>query len=132
MRFKNIETCFCRWKSTNNNDMNIFPLLENPCIFLFEKEKIWKRIFKTNSELSQSRTEKQIMLFKATVNCLFNNIWCYLVIACFDCKIGVFQQTVVKGLLYPWRVIMIIQIFLYRDKTKEVAPEICAIAPLFQ
>ena len=31
---------------------------------------------------------------------LFNDI-CYLVIGCFDRKIVVFQQTVVKGLLYP-------------------------------
>ena len=50
------------------------------------------------------RTEKQIMLFKTTVNCLFNDIWCYLVIGCFDWKIGVFQQTVVRGLLYPWKI----------------------------
>ena len=41
------------------------------------------------------------MLLKTTVNCLFNDKWCYLVIGCFDWKIGVFQQTVVKGLLYP-------------------------------
>ena len=34
------------------------------------------------------------MLFKTTVNCLSNDIWCYLVIGCFDWKIGVFQQTV--------------------------------------
>ena len=41
------------------------------------------------------------MLFKATANCLFNDIWCYLVIECFDWRIGIFQQTIVKGLLYP-------------------------------
>ena len=46
-------------------------------------------------------TEKQIMLLKTTVNCLFNDKWCYLVIGCFDWKIGVFQQTVVRGLLHP-------------------------------
>ena len=40
------------------------------------------------------------MPFKTEVNWLFN-IWCYLVIGCFDWKIGVFQQTVVKGLLCP-------------------------------
>ena len=44
---------------------------------------------------------KQIMSSKATINWLFNDIWCYLVIVCFDWKIGVFQQTVVTGLLYP-------------------------------
>ena len=54
-----------------------------------------------NSELSKNPTEKQIMPFKTTVNWLFNDIWCYLVIGCFDWKIGIFQQTVLRGLLYP-------------------------------
>ena len=49
-------------------------------------------IFNTESELTQNRTEKQIMLFKMTVNWMFSDI-CYLVIGCFDRKIGVFQQT---------------------------------------
>ena len=40
------------------------------------------------------------MSFKTTVNWLFNDI-CYLVMGCFDWKIGVFQQTVLRGLLYP-------------------------------
>ena len=36
------------------------------------------------------------MPFKTTVNWLFNDIYCYLVISCCDRKIGVFQQTVVR------------------------------------
>ena len=44
--------------------------------------------------MSQNRTEKQIMPSKTKVNCLFNDIWCYLFIFCFDWKIDVFQQTV--------------------------------------
>ena len=68
--------------------------LGNPCSFLLAKEKNWKRIFNTNSELSQNRAEKQIMPFKTTVNWLFNDTWCYLVIHCFGWKIGVFEQTV--------------------------------------
>ena len=48
----------------------------------------------------QNRTEKQIMSFKTTVNCLFNEIWCYLAIGYFDWKISIFQQTVLMGLLY--------------------------------
>ena len=43
--------------------------------FLNERTLI-TRIFKTNSELSQNCREKQILLFKTTVNCLFNDIWC--------------------------------------------------------
>ena len=45
--------------------------------------------------LTVNRTEKQIMPSKTTVGWLFNNI-CYLVIAFFDWKIGVFQQIVVR------------------------------------
>ena len=56
---------------------------------------------KTNGELSQNHTQKQIMSIKATVNYLFIDIWCYLAIGCFDWNIGVFQQIVIKGLLYP-------------------------------
>ena len=52
----------------------IFLLLENPSAFLLAKEKTWKHIFNTNSELSQNRTEKQIMSFKTTVNWLFNDV----------------------------------------------------------
>ena len=78
---------FCRWKSTDNNNINIFLSLENPCTFLLAEEKNWKRIFNTNSELSQNRTEKQIMPFKTAINCLFNDIWRYLFIACFNWKI---------------------------------------------
>ena len=44
-------------------------------------------------------TEKQIVLFKTTINWLFNDIWCYLVIGSFDWIIGVFKQTVVR--IYP-------------------------------
>ena len=56
----------------------IFLSLKNACTFLLAKEKTWKSIFNTNSELSQNRTEKQIMSFKTTVNWLFNDIWFYL------------------------------------------------------
>ena len=52
----------------------------------------------TNSDLLQNLIEKQIMLFKTTVNCLFNDMWSYFIIEIFDWKIGVSQQTVVRGL----------------------------------
>ena len=90
------ETRFCRWNSNDDNDINIFLSLGNPCTFLLAKDNTWKRIFNINSELSENRTEKQIMPSKTTVNWVFNDIWCYLVIACFDWKISVFQQTVVR------------------------------------
>ena len=70
--------------------------LENPCTFLLAKKKTWKCTFSINSKLSQNCTEKQIMLFKTTVNWLFNDMWCYLIIVLFDWKIAVFQQTVVR------------------------------------
>ena len=56
-------------------------------------------MFNAKNELSQNRTEEQIMPFKTTVNWLFN--LAILVTGCFDWKIVVFQQAVVKGLLYP-------------------------------
>ena len=74
----------------------MFLPLENPCTFFLTKEKTGKRIFNTNTELSQNRTEKQIMPSKTIPNWLFNDVWCYLFIACYDWKIGVFQQTVVR------------------------------------
>ena len=46
--------------------------------------------------LTMDRTGKKIMPSKTTVSWLFKNICCYLVIAFFDWKIGVFQQTVVR------------------------------------
>ena len=60
------------------------------------KKRPKKAIFNNNSELSQYRTEKQIMPLKATLNCLINDIWRYSVIGYFDWKIGVLQQTVVR------------------------------------
>ena len=52
---------FRRWKTTDNNDINIFLSLGNPCTFLLAKENTWKCIFNTNRELSQNHIEKQIM-----------------------------------------------------------------------
>ena len=46
------------------NDIDMFLLLKNVCIFLLAKEKTCKRIFNTNSELSQNHTEKQIMVLE--------------------------------------------------------------------
>ena len=46
--------------------------------------------------LSRNCTEKQMKPSKATINWLFNNVRCYLFDACFDWKIGVFHQTVVR------------------------------------
>ena len=43
---------------------NISLSLENPCTLLLEKEKTWKHIFNTNSELSQNLTEKQNYAFQ--------------------------------------------------------------------
>ena len=74
LKFQKTETQFCRWKSNDSNNINIFLSLKNSCTFLLMKEKTWKCIFNTNSKLSQNCTEKQIMLFKTTVNCLLNDM----------------------------------------------------------
>ena len=69
-------------------------------LYLFACERIelktWKRVLSTNSELSQYRAEKQIMPFKTIVNWLFTDIWCYLVTGCFNWKVVVSQQEVVR------------------------------------
>ena len=36
------------------------------------------------------------MSSKTTVNWLFNDVWCYLAISCFNWKIAIFQQAVVR------------------------------------
>ena len=74
--------------------------LENPFTFLLAKEKTWKHIFHTNSELLENQTEKQIMPYKTTTNWQFNDLWCYVFNACFDWKIGIIHETVVKGFYY--------------------------------
>ena len=53
--------------------------------------------------------------FKTVVHWLFNDAWCYLVMGYFDREIGVFQQTVVRGVLYP-----VTGIFLYPLKILEI------------
>ena len=72
-------------------------LITGKPLYLFTCErKDLKRIFNTNSETSQNRTKKQIMVFKTIINRLFNDTWCYLVIGYFDWKNVIFQQTVVR------------------------------------
>ena len=88
LKFQKTETRFCRWKSNDLSRINVFLSLENPCTFLLTKEKTWKRTFNINSELSQNRTEKQIVPFKTTVNWLFDDMWCYLVIVFFIKKLA--------------------------------------------
>ena len=41
-------------------EINIFLSLENPCTFLLVKEKTWKTICNTNSELSYRKTNYAI------------------------------------------------------------------------
>ena len=57
-----------------------------------------KKNFETKEKLSSMllRGEwKHACTTHLTIVWLFNDIWCYLFIACFEWKIGVFQQTVV-------------------------------------
>ena len=70
-----------------------------PCTFLLAKENTGKRFFNTNSELSQNRTEKQIMSFKTTLNWLFHNILSYLLIGSFDLKIDISSTNSCDGFI---------------------------------
>ena len=60
LKFKKTEARFFGRNSTDNNGINILLSLGNPSTFLLAKEKIWKRIFNNNSELSQNRTENKL------------------------------------------------------------------------
>ena len=71
--FKKLETRFCRWKSNDYSNINIFLLLENPCTFLLAKERPENAFFNTNSELAQNCTEKQII----SKNCLNSELAIY-------------------------------------------------------
>ena len=100
IKFFKKKTWFCRWKSTDNNDINILLSLGNPCTFLIakeKKEKTSKDFSGTNRELSQNDTEKQIMPSKIAMNELFNDIWCYSFIACLIEKLANSS----KSLVYP-------------------------------
>ena len=48
--------------------------MENLCIIFLTKKDLKMHFLNTNSELSQKRTEKQIMLSKIVINWLFNDI----------------------------------------------------------
>ena len=69
-----------------------------PRNFSLAKEKTWKR--KTHKHqimaISYRETNQAIQNKSSKVNLLFNDIWCYLFIACFDLKITIFQQIVVR------------------------------------
>ena len=57
--FKKLRQSFVGERALITTTLIIFLSLENGCIFLLAKEKTWKRIFNTNSEVSQNGTEKQ-------------------------------------------------------------------------
>ena len=93
--------CFVReikhfYQSSLGNEVDERTMITMTLWSLLAPFSVRKIIFNTNSELLQNPAEKQFMSFKATVNWLFNDIWCYLAIGCFDWKIGLFQQTVLR------------------------------------
>ena len=100
LKLQKTETRFCRWMSNDFKDTNIFLSLETLVPFCLRKKRL-EDAFLTLTVNHLLCTEKQIVLFKTTINWLFNDIWCYLVIGYFDWRICIFQQTVPRGLLYP-------------------------------
>ena len=64
----------------------------------------WKRniTFLSNKNILSLCLRQYILkVYCFLVEVTFNDIWCYLVIGCFDWKIGIFQQIAARGLLYP-------------------------------
>ena len=127
LKFQETETRFCWWKSNDYNGINIFVSMDDPCTFLLVKEITWKSIFNTNSDLSQNRTEKQVMPVKTAVNWLFNDIWRYLVNGCFDWKIGVFQQ--LQGLIVSFKLFSLISSFVMNDPYNDEHQNLSNISP---
>ena len=68
LKFQKTEIWFCRWKSNGYSDINMFLSMKTLCSFLLAKERTWRRIFITHSELSQNHREEQFIPFKTTVN----------------------------------------------------------------
>ena len=54
LKFEEVEIWFCRWRSTDYNDINIFLALENLCTILLAKEKTWKPIVSCHGYLTMS------------------------------------------------------------------------------
>ena len=75
-------TSSCHWKT--------------PVHFFLPKKRSENAILTLIMNYLKIAQKKQIMLSKTAINLLFNNIGCYLFSACFDWKVGVFQQTVVR------------------------------------
>ena len=67
--------------------LNIFLALEKLCNVLLAKEKTWKRIFNTNSKLSQNRTEKAVVRFvRFIISFIVDHLY-----GCFSYFKGLFQ-----------------------------------------
>ena len=66
------------------------------------------------------------MASKTTVNLLFNDIWCYLFIACFDLKIDVFQQRVVR-VYYILKADMLNTLVSHKEINEQTLLEISAL-----
>ena len=96
LNFKKLRHGFVDKRATITTKVTSACHWETLAAFWLQKKRPEKAFFNTNSGLSQVRTEKQIMSFKTTLNRLFNDIWRYLIIGCFDWKICVFQQTVAR------------------------------------
>ena len=81
LKFQKTETQFCRWKSTDYKGINIFLSLGNPCTLCLQRKRP-ENAFLTVTVNYAIQNKK---------NWLFNDIWHYLFIACFDWKISDFQ-----------------------------------------
>ena len=92
LKFQKIETGFC-WSKALITMTLISSRHWKTLVLFFLIKKRPKSMILT---LIVNCTEKQIMSPKTAINWLFNDIWCYLFIACFDWKICVFQQTVIS------------------------------------
>ena len=109
MKFQKTETQFYGWKSNDNNKINNFCHWKNLLHFCLRKKRPENAFLILTVNYRKIVQINRICPPKQQINWLFNDIWRYLVIACFDWKLGVFQQAV-------WRIYYILNEFISHSK----------------
>ena len=82
--FKKLRHCFVDERAQKTATLTSFWHWKILVPFCLRKKKPEKAFLILTLNYRKNCTEKKIMPFKTTVTWLFNDIWCYLVIGCFD------------------------------------------------
>ena len=80
IKFSKTETCFCRWKSNDYNKNDYSCHWKTLVPFCMRKKRPENAFLTLTVDYHKIVKKKQIMPFKTTVNWLFSDIWCYVVL----------------------------------------------------